>query len=54
MTLYPLGMHYVSAAAVPWLRRLVVGLLLQRPEFGTGSVYVKFVVDKLALGQVSL
>jgi hypothetical protein len=35
--------------AVPWLRRLVVGLLPQRSGFDTGSVHVGFVVDEVAL-----
>jgi hypothetical protein len=38
--------------AVPWFRRLVTGLLPWRPGFDPGSVYVGFVVDKVALGQV--
>jgi hypothetical protein len=38
--------------AVPWLRRLVVGLPPRRPGFHPGSVHVGFVVDKVALGQV--
>jgi hypothetical protein len=38
---------------VPLLRRLVAGLSPQRPGFTPGSVYVGFVVDKVALGQVS-
>jgi hypothetical protein len=33
---------------VPWLRRLVVGLSPRRP----GSLHVRFVVDRVALGQV--
>jgi hypothetical protein len=32
--------------------RLVVGLSSRRPGFSPGSVYVGFVVDKVALGQV--
>jgi hypothetical protein len=40
--------------AVPWLRRLVAGLPLRRPGFDPGSVHVRFVVDKVALGQVFL
>jgi hypothetical protein len=39
--------------AVPWLRRLVAGLPLRRLGFDPGSVHVGFVVDKVALGQVS-
>jgi hypothetical protein len=38
--------------AVPWLRRLVVGLSPRRPGFDPGPVHVKFVVDKVTLGQV--
>jgi hypothetical protein len=41
-----------KAKAVPWLRRLVAGLSPRRPGFDPGSVYVGFVVDQLALGQV--
>jgi hypothetical protein len=37
---------------VPWLRRLVAGLSPRRPGLDPGSVYVRFVVDKVALGQV--
>jgi hypothetical protein len=40
--------------AVPWLRRLVVGLSPRRHGFDRGSVHVGFVVDKVALGQVFL
>jgi hypothetical protein len=39
---------------VPWLRRLVAGLSLRRPEFDPSSAHVKFVVDKVALRQVFL
>jgi hypothetical protein len=38
--------------AVPWLRRLVACLPPRRPGFDPGLVYVGFVVDKVALGQV--
>jgi hypothetical protein len=38
--------------AVPWLRRLVAGLLPQMSGFDPGSVHVGFMVDKVALGQV--
>jgi hypothetical protein len=41
-----------KSQAVPWLRRLVVGLSPRRPGFDPGSVYVGFVVDKVSLGQV--
>jgi hypothetical protein len=40
--------------AVPWLRTLVAGLSLWRPEFAPGSIHVGFVVAKVALGQVFL
>jgi hypothetical protein len=40
--------------AVLWLRRLVASLPPWRPGFAQGSVDVGFVVDKVALGQVSL
>jgi hypothetical protein len=38
--------------AVPWLRRLAAGLPPRRPGFDPVSIYVGFVVDKVALGQV--
>jgi hypothetical protein len=38
----------------PWLKRLIAGLSPRRPGFAPGSVRVRFVVDKVALGQVSL
>jgi hypothetical protein len=34
--------------AVPWLKRLVAGLLPRRLGFDPGSVHVGFVVDKVA------
>lgn len=34
--------------AVPWLRRLVAGICLQRPGFDPGSVRVRFIVDVVA------
>jgi hypothetical protein len=40
-----------TSEAVPWLRRLVAGLSSQRPGFDPKSVHVRFVVDKVALGQ---
>jgi hypothetical protein len=39
---------------VPWLRRLGAGLSPRRPDFAHWSVHVGFVVDKVALGQVTL
>jgi hypothetical protein len=41
-----------SEKAVPWLRRLVAGLSPRRHGFDPGSVYVRFVVGKVALGHV--
>jgi hypothetical protein len=38
--------------AVPWLRLLVAGLSSQRPRFAPGSIRIRFVVDKVALGHV--
>jgi hypothetical protein len=37
--------------AVPWLKMLVAVLSLRTSGFTTGSVYVGFVVDKVAPGQ---
>jgi hypothetical protein len=37
-----------------WVRLLVTGLLPWRPGFGHSSVNVKFVVDKVELGQIFL
>ena len=37
-----------------WLRRLVWGRLPQRPGFDRRSVHRRFVVDKVALGQIFL
>jgi hypothetical protein len=39
---------------VPWLRRSVTGLSSRRPRFFPTSVHVRFVVDKVTLGQVFL
>jgi hypothetical protein len=39
--------------AMPWLRRLVTGQSPRRPGPAFGSAPVVFVVDKVALGQVS-
>ena len=38
--------------AGPWLRRLAAGLSPWRPVFDPQSVHVRFVVDKVTLGQV--
>ena len=51
----PLDIFTLSVVlAVPWLRWLVAGLSQRRPGFDPESVHVGFVVDKVALGQVSL
>jgi hypothetical protein len=47
------GARKVTRVAVPWLRQLVAGLSTRRPGFDPSSVHVGFVVDKVALGQVS-
>jgi hypothetical protein len=39
---------------MPWLSQFVAGLSLRRLGFAPESVHVKFVVDKVALGQVFL
>jgi hypothetical protein len=38
--------------ALPWFRRLVIGLTLRWPVFDAGLVCVGYVVNKVALGQV--
>jgi hypothetical protein len=43
-----------SNKAVPWLRWLVAGLSQWRPRFIAGTVHAGFVVEKVAMGQVSL
>jgi hypothetical protein len=40
--------------AMPWLKHLVTGLLPQRPVFNLRLVFVGYVVEKVALGQVFL
>jgi hypothetical protein len=40
--------------AVPWLRRLVVGLSQRRTEFAHGLLHVGFLVDEVALAEVCL
>ena len=44
----------LKAKAVPWLRRSVDGLSSRRPGFGPRSIPVGFVVDEVALQQVSV
>jgi hypothetical protein len=43
-----------NSEAVPWLRWLVSDLSPRRPGFALGSVYVVFVVDKVAQRQAFL
>ena len=38
--------------AAPWLKRLGAGLSLRNHGFDPTSVYVRFVVDEVTLGQV--
>ena len=44
----------IATQAVPWLRLSIAGLSPRRPGFYPGLVHVGFVVDKVAVGQVSL
>ena len=53
----PYGLVHVYAIkfrAVPWLRRLVVGLSLWKPRVNLRLSYWGFVVVNVALGQVSV
>jgi hypothetical protein len=47
------AVQYDLVVAVPELRRLVPGFPPQQPGFSPSSRHVGFVVDKMALGQVS-
>jgi hypothetical protein len=40
-----------TECAVPWLRWVVFDLSPQRPRFASGTNYVGFVAEKVALGQ---
>jgi hypothetical protein len=46
------GTVFRQMLTVPWLKRLAAGLSPRRPGFDPGSVHVRFVVGKVALGQV--
>jgi hypothetical protein len=48
----PVILGSAASSGRRWLRRLVAGFSPQRPGFDPGSVHVRFVVDKVALGQV--
>jgi hypothetical protein len=50
----PLPISNCPVEAVPWLRSSVAGLSPRRSRFAPGSIHVRFVVDKVALGQVFL
>jgi hypothetical protein len=43
-----------NGVAVPWLKRLVAGPSPRRPGFAPTSVLVRFVVDKVVLGEAFL
>jgi hypothetical protein len=47
-------MIYIDYKTVPWPRWLAAGLSPQRSRFAPKPVHVGFVLDKVALGQVSL
>jgi hypothetical protein len=49
-----MGSFLITFTAVPWLKLLVAGLSPLRFGFEPSSVYVGFVVDRVALGQVFL
>jgi hypothetical protein len=55
MYLNPLCMFYNRPFnAMPWLKRLVVGLSPRRPGFASGSIHVTFMMGTVVLGQVFL
>jgi len=57
MQIFPDLLTYVfktSVGAVPFVRRLVAGLSPRRPELNPRSVYLGFMVERVALGQVFL
>jgi hypothetical protein len=43
----------IWSVTAPWLRRLLSACSPRRPDFSPSPVHVGFVVDKVALGQVS-
>jgi len=53
-TIYHVDEICAHPQAVPWLRRLRAGLSPRRLVFDASSVHVRFVIDKAALGQVSV
>jgi hypothetical protein len=46
--------NFTLQRAVPWARRLVAGLSPRRPREDHSSVHVRFAVERVAMGQVSL
>jgi hypothetical protein len=52
-TCFQFSFIYHLIRAAPYLKRLVAGFPPRRPGFKPGSTHVGFVVDKLAVGQVS-
>jgi len=48
------GDTQITNGAVAWVSRLVAGMSLRSSGFEAKSFYVRFVVDKVALGQDSL
>jgi hypothetical protein len=46
--------NQLSTLALPWLRMLLSGFLLQSPRLTSGSVHVRFIVNNVTLGQVFL
>jgi len=50
--LYIIPVTFRILTPAPWLRRLVAGLSQRTPGFDPRSVYMRFVVDKVTLGQV--
>jgi len=52
--LHPNSSGWCLATVMPWLRQFVAGLSLWRPVFDSRPVQVGFVVDRVALRQVSV
>jgi hypothetical protein len=48
------GLTVFCRCVVPWIRRLVVRLLQRRPVIDSISAYVRVMVVKVAMGQISL
>jgi hypothetical protein len=51
-TLNIIQVNLKSLNNLPWLRWLIVGLSPWRPGFDPSSAHVRFMLDKVALGQV--